>query len=138
MIGWRPYVLTLLAVALVAAAVVDTEGSRQKAKRDAEKAQKKSLAAKTSCSAADKARVNGLLVSAARRYRAVLAVEASSSCASSGLEETLSRECAHAKALARVDRAQGRKELLRLASSEPVSARRCALAVLGRTRPRQG
>jgi hypothetical protein len=104
MIGWRPYLLTLLAAGLVALAVIDVHGT---------------LGNSSACATADALRADHFLSGARQQYASLLTAHPKSACASAGLAKTTAAQCTKAQAIAAVDPAEARSELMALATGDP-------------------
>jgi hypothetical protein len=104
MIGWRPYLLTALGVALIVLAGLDVGTT---------------LRNSSTCASANAVRSGGLLAQARQQYQTVLMVHPRARCATAGLSKTTDAQCAEAEAVAAVDPTQARSELLALATGEP-------------------
>lgn len=103
MIGWRPYLLTLVAAAFVAVAVLNAQSASKP----------------PSCASADGQLHGQLVTSALKAYVAILSQDPSSACARSGLTNATAAACARASMVADVDRAEARAELLAIATADP-------------------
>ena len=105
MIGWRPYLLTGVAIVLLAAVGFDVASTVRQ--HDA-------------CASA--ARLAGARDFAAARtsYDSVLKSDAHSACASAGLANAISAECVEAQRIATTDPEEAHTQLLALAESMPL------------------
>jgi hypothetical protein len=104
MIGWRPYLLTALAVVLVAVAILDVHAS---------------LRRPSACATADSLRAGQLLDQARNEYASVLRAHPAAACATAGLVKTTAAQCEKAQAIASFEPAEARTELVALAAADP-------------------
>jgi hypothetical protein len=103
MIGWRPYLLTGLALVLLAVVALDVVAAGRPAE---------------ACRTADGMRSSGQLVKADQAYAAVLQDDASSRCAKSGRRLVAQALCQRINAVGD-DASERRKRFLALATADP-------------------
>jgi hypothetical protein len=104
MIGWRPYLLTLLALALIAVVVLDVVAASR---------------GPSSCAKADGLRNAGLYTEADKEYAAVLRDDAKSGCAAKGRSQVGVGQCTRLRPIIAADAAEGRKQVLRFTEADP-------------------
>jgi hypothetical protein len=104
MIGWRPYLLTGLALVLFAIVALDVRA----AGRDA-----------PVCAKADALRKAGYLTAAERAYAAISRDDGPTQCADDGREQAENDECARAQQIRAGDAKAARALLVRLAATDP-------------------
>jgi hypothetical protein len=104
MIGWRPYLVTVLAALLLAVGILDLKAVGDKPSR---------------CESAGKLLGAGLLASATEGYAAALKADPTSECAKAGLAEVDTAQCDRARLVAPGDPAAARAQLLARANADP-------------------
>jgi hypothetical protein len=104
MIGWRPYLLTALAVLLLALVVVDVDTT---------------LRNSSACASANALMADGFLSGARQQYTSLLTAHPTTSCAVTGLRTNTKEQCAHARALATLEPTEARSELMALVTGDP-------------------
>jgi hypothetical protein len=102
MIGWRPYLVTALALLVLAGAVLDVSAN-----------------GRVGCASADALQKSQLLAKAGDAYRAVLKKDANSGCAKTGLASVTHDQCDRAGRIAASDPSAARTLLLAVASADP-------------------
>lgn len=113
MIGWRPVLVTVLALGLVALAVVHADGDPPP------------------CDKAQGAQAKGLLTSARAEYVRLLKEGESDSCVTEGLDAVTRAQCSRAAILAAANAKEGMKAYVSIATAEPVrEAATCARSAM--------
>jgi hypothetical protein len=106
MIGWRPYLLTGLALLLVVVAVLDVAGAGRKPSRDP-------------CASAAMLAQARFFSQARDAYAAVLKSDPTSKCATGGLTTTTYDLCVQAQRIAQSDVAQAHRQLVVISETDP-------------------
>lgn len=104
MIGWRPYLMTFLALAIAAAAILDVAATAHKS---------------NSCSSADGQLKARDYVDARSEYAAVLEHAPKSACALSGVARSEDGLCVRDQRIAVTDTAEAHSQLIALAEATP-------------------
>jgi hypothetical protein len=104
MIGWRPYLLAILAIALLVGVGFDVRATDRHSR---------------SCASADTLYRSRDFADARVGYAAVLKSDPTSRCAMTGSERATSGECVQAQRIAVTDPAQARTQLLTVAEAQP-------------------
>jgi hypothetical protein len=113
MIGWRPYLFTMLAVALVVAALLDIDAATQ---------------TPNPCATGDALTANGFPGDARQKLESVLAGDPSAACVSAGLAKVAVRQCLRAHKVSAVDPVQGRQQLVAAVTDDPaLNPTKCAV-----------
>ena len=103
-IGWRPYLLTLLALVVLGAVALDVVGAGKQS---------------PSCTAGDGLERARQFVTARTSYATVLVKAPSSACAKRGMSLATYGECVAAQRIGGTDATGARAQLLKIAESEP-------------------
>jgi hypothetical protein len=106
LIGWRPYLLTLLAAGVLVGVGLNVVNERRPK-------------SSPPCAIADGLKAGGFLAAADKAYATVLRSDKDSTCARSGLADVEKRQCERATSIAAVDSTMARKRLLALAAADP-------------------
>jgi hypothetical protein len=108
MLGWRPFLLSGVALLLIAVAALDASTAGR--------------SSPASCGPANKLRDGGLISEARKAYVAILKSEPKSACALAGVRQVTSKDCERLRRIATTDPAAARTLLLADAKADPPPA----------------